>query len=126
MNSKLLMSVSSVAMGVTGLCLNFLPAEILATMGMESTQLVYILLLQILGNFYLAFSVINWLARSNIIGGIYGRPVSMGNFVHFFVGAITVLKYLVKNPSVSLLWIGVVIYTIFAILFALLVFGKQK
>jgi hypothetical protein len=42
---------------------------------------------------YFALSLMNWLARSNAIGGIYSRPVSIGNFVHFFVGTITLAKY---------------------------------
>ena len=34
----------------------------------------------------------NWMAKDSIIGGIYNKPIAIGNLMHFGVGAITLLK----------------------------------
>jgi len=40
--------------------------------------------------------MINWTAKANLIGGIYGRPIAIGNMIHFFMGALV----LMRGPSV--------------------------
>jgi hypothetical protein len=53
---------------------------------------ILLLLLQILGSLYLGFGIMNWMAKGSIIGGIYNKPIAIGNLMHFGVGAITLLK----------------------------------
>lgn len=109
-------------MGMAGLCLTFLPVELINYAGRTPGELS-ILLLQITGSLFVAFASLNWMARGNLIGGIYSRPVAMGNFAHFFIGGITLLKSAFANEFMIALWIAAAIYTLFAVLFALVAFG---
>ena len=75
-----------------------------------------------MGTLYFAFALLNWTAKDSAIGGIYARPVSLGNFAHFFAGALVLVKYLTSvdfNVAVLLITIA---YGIFAVLFYWLVF----
>lgn len=67
MNTKYLMMVSSVFMGLAGLSATFLPAEILNYIGLNSTVLST-LLIQITGALYLGFALMNWMAKTVLIG----------------------------------------------------------
>jgi len=31
--------------------------------------------MQIIGSFYFAFAILNWMSKGSIIGGIYNRPI---------------------------------------------------
>jgi len=115
------MITSAFALGISGLLLSFLPQEISMWLDLNTNPLI----LQHLGASYLGFGMLNWTAKANLIGGIYGRPVSAGNFVHFTIGAITLLKYLAINASLILFCFGAV-YSIFAMLFAYIFFNHPK
>lgn len=79
--------------GLMGIVLTFLPQEIADYMGIALNQLT-ILLLQILGSFYLGFAFLNWMSKENLIGGIYKKPLVVGNLVHFLVSSLTLIKIL--------------------------------
>lgn len=64
----------------------------------------------------------NWTAKDSAIGGIYARPVSLGNFAHFFIGTLLLAKYLLSNRINLLVLVALVVYVIFASLFYWLVF----
>ena len=94
---------------------------LLAMQGVEGTASLS-LLLQLMGALYFAFALMNWTAKDSAIGGIYARPVSLGNFVHFFAGALLLIRFqLSSNFNVSLL-IALIVYLTFAALFYWLVF----
>ena len=77
---------------------------------------------QPMGAMYFSIALMNWTAKDSIIGGIYARPISLGNFAHFFSGTLLIAKYLLSNGfNVSILMM-LVVYTIFASLFYWLVF----
>lgn len=63
------------------------------------------------------------LAKDSMIGGIYSRPLSLGNCVHFVVGSLALAKqqlyHDMRVPLIALL----IVYTVFATSFAWLVFG---
>jgi hypothetical protein len=122
MNTKLLMSLSAVFMAALGIAATFMPQEILARFGCPCGA-VGVLLIQGLGALYLGFAMLNWMARSNLIGGIYSRPVAIGNLIHFAVLAITLAKAFVggslrTNETIA----ACVVYSAFAVLFGLVVF----
>ena len=79
--------------GLMGIVLTFLPQEIADYMGIALNQLT-ILLLQVLGSFYLGFAFLNWMSKENLIGGIYKKPLVVGNLVHFLVSSLTLIKIL--------------------------------
>ena len=120
MNTKLLMSISAIVTGLTGLVLTFLPSEILILTGGEQTNQT-LLMLQLIGASYFAFAMLNWMARGNIIGGIYSRPITIGNFTHFFMAGIGLLKSASHFASVFPWAVGV-IYMSLALLFGLILY----
>lgn len=125
MNTKYLMISSSVFLGLIGISCSFAPEEILKYSAIESKEL-FPIIIQILGALFLGFTVLNWTAKSNLIGGIYSKPVSLGNFLHFLMGSVTLSKYLSKHLDSTLLIVPTVIYVIFAIAFGLVSFGRHE
>jgi len=120
MNTKLLMTVSALAMGITGIILSFLPHEVLDYFN-ATTTFSDPLILQILGALYFAFAMENWTAKANLIGGIYARPIAVGNLTHFVVGSLALIKnYFSQHDPKTLIF--ALIYMIFAVLFSIVFF----
>jgi hypothetical protein len=124
MKTKALMTLSAIFMALLGIAASFLPQEILSYFGADPHGLGT-LLIQMSGALYLGFAILNWMARDNLIGGVYSRPVALGNFVHFVVVAITLLKALPGDATAPIL-AGAAVYTIFAVWFGLVVFTHPK
>lgn len=122
MKTKILMVTSSVALGLAGIAASFAPAELLRALDSATAEPLPVLI-QLLGAMYLAFAITNWTAKDNIIGGIYSRPVSLGNCVHFIVGSLALVKQQLAHSASMPLIAALIVYTIFAIGFAWLVFG---
>jgi hypothetical protein len=62
------------------------------------------------------------MAKTVLIGGIYARPLAMGNFAHFMIAAIALIKASLINSALLYLWVITVMYSIFAVLFGIVVF----
>lgn len=120
MNTKVLMAASALVLGVAGAAGLFLPHEILAAAGIPATG-VLAALIQLHAALLLGFAMINWMAKDNLIGGIYNRPVLVGNVAHFTIGAITLVKLVVGNATPPLI-AATAIYVVFAIGFGMLLF----
>ncbi len=121
MNTKYLMISSAIILGLLGIILIFMPKELILYFKM-TPGLFNLLILQLAGALYFGFALLNWMGKDNIIGGIYSKPVALGNFAHFFVGAITLIKVAFTNSSSFLILAVAVIYLIFAILFGVVFF----
>lgn len=81
------MSLSAVFLAALGVGITLLPQELLIHAGAESEG-TDVLLIQMLGAAFLGLTVLNWMSKGALIGGIYGRPVTMANFFHFGIGAV--------------------------------------
>lgn len=114
------MTVSAVVMGITGIILSFLPHETLNHFN-ASTTISDPLILQILGALYFAFAMVNWTAKANLIGGIYARPIAIGNLTHFIVGGLALIKNYFSQHDVTILMLALV-YMVFAVLFSIVFF----
>lgn len=126
MNTRILMTASSLLMILAGLLLTFLPEEIMTMVGIGNSGHLS-LIFQILGALYFSFGILNWMAKANIIGGIYSRPIAIGNSAHFFIGGMALLKSASQN-SEPLLWLTGIVYAILAALFGIVLFthpGKE-
>ncbi|MCE9619585.1 MAG: hypothetical protein K8R92_06725 [Planctomycetes bacterium] len=123
MNTKYLMVASSVALGAAGLAATFAPVELLGAMHGPTDQPLPVLV-QVLGALYIGFAMVNWTAKGFVVGGIYSRPLTLGNFVHFTVGAIALLKHEYAIGFSGPLLFASMAYAIFAICFGYLVFGR--
>ncbi len=117
MKTKLLMTSSALFCGIIGILLSFLPNEIAEYLSVEPT-IITILFLQILGAIYLGFGILNWTAKGTLIGGIYNKPIALGNLMHFIVGAITLVRVIsnVQTHTEIIIFLTV-FYVIFALLF---------
>lgn len=124
MNTKYLMMSSAIVTGFLGLTASFLPAEILTIMGSDTNQLPA-LFVQITGALYLGFAGMNWMARNILIGGIYSKPLGMGNCLHFTIAALAIFKFATVH-SFFYIWAAAIVYAIFAILFCFVVFTSPK
>jgi len=118
MKTKLLMISSALFCSIIGILLSFLPNEIAEYLSVEPT-IITILFLKILSALYLGFGILNWMAKGTLIGGIYNRPIAIGNFMHFAVGAITLIKEIpnIQTHSEIIIFLTV-FYLIFTLLFA--------
>lgn len=117
MNSKLLMTGSAVFMGLIGIALIFLPDEVIKTLGQVSNNTSN-LILQITGALYFGFAMTNWMAKSVLIGGIYARPLSIGNFAHFLIAALALVKVSLNgNIASPYIYVLTAFYLLFALLF---------
>lgn len=85
------MTSSSLILGALGVFALFAPDALLATQGVDGTGPLS-LLVQLMGALYFGFAMMNWTAKDSAIGGVYARPVSVGNFSHFFAGALLLLR----------------------------------
>jgi len=121
MNTPLVMTASALVMGAVGVVFTFAPQEILAFFEVQYSANSAALILQILGALYVAFAMVNWMARVNIIGGIYNRPLAVGNVTHFMIGALALVKGYSSTKQTAILSAALV-YVLFAILFTKVLF----
>ena len=118
MNTKVLMISSSIILGIYGAILIFMPDETISRLNI-SPNLISTLTLQLLGAFSLGFAMLNWMAKGSLIGGIYNKPIAVGNFMHFGIGTLVLVKVMSKIQVHSKLVLSLtIIYAVFAILFA--------
>ena len=116
LRTKALMVSSALVMLVLGIAGTFAPQELLQRSGSVATPLA-VLMVQAAGGLYLGFAALNWMAKDSLIGGIYSRPVAMGNFLHFLVVAIALGKLVARgHRELPMLVLGVV-YLVFAVWF---------
>ncbi|WP_430409402.1 hypothetical protein [Kordia sp.] len=83
------------------------------------SNVITTLFLNILSALYLGFAIMNWMARGTLIGGIYNKPIAIGNLLQFGVGAIALIKIVSGiqiHPEIIISL--TVVYMILAILFA--------
>jgi len=121
MKTKLLMMLSAVFLAALGLATSYMPERVL---GMHGTipDNATLLLIQMMGALYLGFAILNWTARGVLIGGIYARPLALGNFLHFAMVAVMLTKAAIQFGVIQLassafvfsvfaIWFGVVLFT---------------
>src|SRR5215211_3951498 len=115
------MTASSLVLGLAGIFALFAPENLLAVLGVPMANPVPVFI-QLMGALYFSIALMNWIAKDSIIGGIYARPVSLGNFAHFFSGTLLLANYAVSNGFNLSILLMLAVYAIFALLFYWLVF----
>ena len=114
------MTLSAITLAVIGIALTFCPAEVSVWLGLSSAT-NFQLILQLLGALYFGFAMLNWMLKESIIGGIYNKPASVANFTHYFIGAMALIKMLLRNHNLPCyLWIAAGVYSVFALCFWLI------
>lgn len=119
---KPLMTASAAFLATLGVSASFLPQELLARGGSPADWFATTIV-QLAGAAWIGLALVNWAARGTLIGGIYGRPIALGNFAHFAIGAIVLLK-IVPRGHAGAASIGVtVLYAGFAAWFGYALFS---
>jgi len=117
MNTKIVMTISALFLAAIGGLLSFLPNEIANFLNIEPNNITT-LFLMLLSSLYLGFGMLNWMAKGTLIGGIYNKPIVIGNLMHFGVGGIALVKVASKIKTNSEIVISLAVaYVIFTILF---------
>ena len=120
MPTRVLMMGSAVFMALLGLLTSFFPYEVLSLHDTEPDGPT-ILLIEMMGALYLGFAILNWTARGVIIGGIYARPLAMGNFLHFAMVTVMLAREAIDHMALPLA-ISSLVFGIFAVGFGVVLF----
>lgn len=120
------MSGSALFMGLLGIILSFAPDQVLLMLD-QPINSTLLLLIQLLGALYFGFGIMNWMGKTVLIGGIYARPLSIGNFSHFTIAALALLKAGMKgNFTSTYLWALTILYILFSIAFGFVFFTNPS
>ena len=120
MHTRLLMMFSAIFMALLGLATSYFPDKVLATHGTVPDNAT-LLLVQMMGAVYLGFALLNWTARGVLIGGIYARPVALGNFLHFAMVGVMLTRAAITHGVVQLAT-SAFVFSVFAIWFGIVLF----
>ncbi|HUP59049.1 MAG TPA: hypothetical protein VNA69_01380 [Thermoanaerobaculia bacterium] len=123
MNTKLLMGASALTMAALGVAGSFLPREFLVSIDIAPAGIMPAVI-QLHAALLLGFAMVNWMAKDSLIGGIYNRPVAVGNLLHFASGAIALGKFVFGRAVPPFAIIAAIVYVAFAVGFAIVVFGS--
>jgi len=103
MNTKLIMSVTAIFLVVISLSLTFAPDNVMHAFGIADSIIIR-LVFQLLGAFYFAFAMLNWMAKGAIIGGIYNRPIAIANLSHFLIGGLALTKAVLGHNELPMIF----------------------
>lgn len=120
MHTRYLMILSAALMAIIGIAFSFLPQEVLGLHG-TVPDTATVMLVQMAGAAYLGFAMLNWMARGILMGGIYAKPVAIGNALHFMMVAIMLVKAAFTFGAVPLM-ISAAVFSTFAIWFGYVLF----
>ena len=126
MNTKTLMIISAIFLAVNGFGFTFFPNEI-AGLLINDDNYIFILILQMLGALYLGFSILNWMSKASLIGGIYNKPILIGNLLHFFTASMALIKLAFKvETNLQLIFSYTIIYSLFTLSFGYVFFTNPS
>ncbi|MDZ7773128.1 MAG: hypothetical protein U5K31_10395 [Balneolaceae bacterium] len=125
LNTQWVMTGSALFLGAAGLALSLFPQEILQAVDAPASTGT-VIFPELAGALLFGFAFLNWMARGNIIGGIYSRPVAAGNFLHFMMGSIILGKKVLTGGLPDLFITAFILYLGFAAVFGYLLFGQGK
>ena len=117
------MTLAAAFMTVGGIAGTFFTREVLIMHATEPSR-GSVLVVQVAGALYLGFAIINWMSRGNLMGGIYSRPLALGNFVYFLNIGLAMGRIAAGDPAASIV-VAAIIHGLFAAAFAYVVFGRS-
>lgn len=121
MNTKLLLAASGIVMGGAGIAGTFAPVELATALALPHAASAP-LLVQLASALLFGFGMMNWMARGSLFGGIYNRPLVVGNVSHFVIGAFALAKGVAAGQLPTAGIVIAAVYALFAIAFALAMF----
>jgi len=115
-----ILSVAAIVLAVAGVAAMFAPDEIGRSLAPGSSA-GGSLALQLAGSGLLGFACMDWMSRGVRIGGIYGRPLAIGNLVLCTTAALALAKAAPSTPVVIL----AILFGALALAFAWLAFAHD-
>jgi hypothetical protein len=77
----------------------------------------------LLGAAVFGIGAMNWIGRHSTLGGIYSRPVVVANQVHFFVGAMILIKHAAAVGGTGAFYLLTIFYVIGAVWYGYLLYS---
>lgn len=104
MRSRVILSLSAAVLAVLGAATLFAPYELAKAVDAGASP-SSAAMIQVAGSGLLAFAILNWMSRGNRIGGIYSRPLAVGNLLLFTSASLSIGKAVAASslPVISLL-----------------------
>jgi hypothetical protein len=118
--TRLLMMLSAIFLALLGLATSYFPQKVLETHGTVPDNAT-LLLVQMMGALYLGFAILNWTARGVLIGGIYARPLALGNCLHFAMVGVMLARAAISHGVIQLAT-SAFVFSVFAIWFGVVLF----
>lgn len=116
------MTITSIILGAAGIILTFAPDIVMGNLSIDNNQ-ASLLLGQVIGGLYFGYSMLNWMTKESLIGGIYNRPIAIANFTHFLIAGLAITKGLISNPALPIaLWAAGVVCAVLGLLFIIILF----
>lgn len=106
-----------------GLGLFFVPEELLRISEQESSPFS-VWTLQLLGAALLGLGWMNYLNKTAVMGGIYGRPLVLQNLMFAFPSFIFSVKSWMAHPDLTLFIVSSIIFGLAAAVFTMRFWGK--
>lgn len=110
--NRWILTVWALVLALTGIVLIFIPDESMHATGIGGSDA---LAFKLLGAAHFGFAMLNYMARTAAIGGIYGRPISVANFAHFMIAAITLIKVSSDGEINVLRWFVTIVFSLLAV-----------
>lgn len=104
------MMLSAAINAVLGILFTFLPQETGHLIGTAEQTGVDLTLLQLLGAALIGIAITNYMSRGVILGGIYGKPLLLGNLVFHITAGLALLKYAFNSGEWLLFGIPALLY----------------
>jgi hypothetical protein len=103
MNTKFIMTLTAILLTIIGIALTFAPDMVMSSLNISSSAIIT-LILQLLGAAYCAFAFLNWMAKGALIGGIYNKPIAIGNLTHFVIAGLALTKAVLHNKQLPVIF----------------------
>jgi hypothetical protein len=117
------MEATAIVLGLAALALIFAPELVLAQFAIEPSPAA-LPLAQLYGAALFGLALTSWIARTMLLGGIYGKAVVAGGFGHTLVGVFALVHAVRASSDNKFLWVACAIYALLALAFGKLMFGR--
>lgn len=121
MPGRLILTASAIVLAIAGAAALFAPDELARMLGAAPSP-VLSTAIQLVGSGFLGFAALNWMSRGNRIGGIYARPLGIGNLLLFTTAALTLGRAAAGGQLPHAGWVACAVLGMLAAGFAWLVF----
>jgi hypothetical protein len=114
MPAKPILTASAILLALSGAVCLFMP---IGGAGLHT---------QFLGAALMGFAALNWVAKDSTLGGIYGRPITVANFLHCAIASLLLVRAIIDAPGNTILLFVFIPYVLFALAFGSILFGWPK